>query len=133
MSLGTLKLTFGTTQGHQKQHLGPPWRTFETGHRKHLKRSLFWDLFWDSNLMTLRVFICTCFYMCSKRRKMSQCYDMCRKRCLGYICLAITLKLRNCVSTAPARADRGSRRPATVTKLTKKGMRTNTPCAHDFL
>ena len=69
VSLGALGLTFGTTQGHQKGHLGPPWRTFETRHRKHPKRSLFWYLFWDSNLMTFRVCICPCFYKCSKRRK----------------------------------------------------------------
>ena len=47
--------------------------------------------------------------------------------------LTIILKLRNCVSTAPARADRESRLPETVNKLTKKDMRTKTPHAHDFL
>ena len=80
MSSGTLGITFGTTQGHQKGHLGPPWRTFETRHRKHLKKTLFWDLFWDSNLMTFRVFICPCFYMCSKRKNEVQRSRNVRKR-----------------------------------------------------
>ena len=45
MSLGTLGVTFGTTQGHQKGPLGPPWRTsFETRHRKHLKKVTFGGL-----------------------------------------------------------------------------------------
>ena len=121
MSLGTLGVTFGTTQGHQKGHLGPPWRTFETRHRKHLKKSLFWDLFWDPNLMTFRVFICPCFYMCSKRRKWGPNVTKCaEKGCLNYICLAITLKLRNCVWTAPARADRGSDPPENPKKTIEK-------------
>ena len=36
MSLGALGFTFGTTQGHQKDHLRPPWRTSENRHRKTL-------------------------------------------------------------------------------------------------
>ena len=35
----------GTTLGHQKEHLGPPWRTFAARHQKQPKRSLFGYLF----------------------------------------------------------------------------------------
>ena len=52
MSLGTLGVTFGTTQKHQKGHLGPPWRTFQIRHPKNLKKTFFWDPFGDPNLMT---------------------------------------------------------------------------------
>ena len=69
VSLGALGLTFGTTQGHQKDHLRPPWRTSETRHRKNTKKSLFWDLFWDPNWMIFLVFFGPCFYTRSERRK----------------------------------------------------------------
>ena len=61
VSLGALGLTFGTTQGHQKDHLRPPWRTSENRHRKNTKKSLFWDLFWDPNWMIFLVFFYPCF------------------------------------------------------------------------
>ena len=48
VSLGALGLTFGTTQGHQKDHLGPPWRTSETRHGKNVE---FLEL-WGSLLMS---------------------------------------------------------------------------------
>ena len=69
VSLGALGLTFGTTQGHQKDHLRPPWRTSENRHRKNTKKALFGDLFWDPNWMRFLVFFCPCFYTRSERRK----------------------------------------------------------------
>ena len=72
VSLGALGLTFGTTQGHQKDHLGPPWRTSETRHRKNTKKSLLEDLFWDPNWMIFLVCFCPCFYMRYERRKWGQ-------------------------------------------------------------
>ena len=53
-----LERTLGTTLAHLRNQTP-----------KNIKKSLFWDLFWESNLMTFRVFICPCFYMCSKRGK----------------------------------------------------------------
>ena len=69
VSLGALGLTFGTTQGHQKDHLRPPWRTSENRHRKNSKKSLFGDLFWNPNWMIFLVFFYPCFYTRSERRK----------------------------------------------------------------
>ena len=74
-SLGTLGVTFGTTQKHQKGHLGLPWRTFEIRHQKNLKKPLFWDPFGDPNLMTIRVFfaiIFTCAPSEENKVKMSE-------------------------------------------------------------
>ena len=59
VSLGALGLTFGTTQGHQKDHLGPPWRTSETRHRKNTKKSLVWDLFCPPKLNEISSFCFT--------------------------------------------------------------------------
>ena len=133
VSLGALGLTFGTTQGHQKDHLGPPWRTFESRHRKHPKKPLLGDLFWDPNWMIFLVFFALVFTSFRAKEMRSKCRKICRKRIQKLHFLTIILKLRNCVSTAPARADRGSRLPETVNKLTQKDTRTKTPHAHDFL
>ena len=52
---GSPMVTFRTTQGHQKGRFGQPWRTFKTRHRKHPKKTLFWDLFWAPGLTTFLV------------------------------------------------------------------------------
>ena len=59
----------GTTMGHQKEPLGPPWRTFTARHQKQPKKSLFGDLFWSPDLMTFLVFSCPCFYMSCRHGK----------------------------------------------------------------
>ena len=69
VSLGALGLTSWTTQGHQKDHLRPPWRTSETRHRKSTKKLLLGDLSRDPNWMIFLVFVCPCFYTRSERRK----------------------------------------------------------------
>ena len=61
VSLGALGLTFGTTKGHQKDHLGPPWRTSETRHRKNTKKPFFGTCFgtqieWDFLFLFALVF-----------------------------------------------------------------------------
>ena len=60
---------FGTTMGHQKEPLEPPWRTFTARHQKQPKRQLFGDLFWSSDLTTFLVFSCPCFYMSCRHGK----------------------------------------------------------------
>ena len=51
----------GTTLGHQKEHLGPPWRTFAARHQKQQKRSLFGYLFCSPDLMIFSFFLSFAF------------------------------------------------------------------------
>ena len=86
VSLGALGLTFGTTQGHHKDHLRPPWRAFETRHQKNTKKQLFGGLFWSPNWMIFLVFFCPCFYTRSERRKWSpDVTKYAEKGCRNYI------------------------------------------------
>ena len=128
MPLGTLGITFGSTKGHQKGHLGPPWRTCATKHQKDPTKSLFQDPFWDPNSMTFlvsSVLDSTCLQSEANDVQMSQ--KRAEKGCLNYKPLTATLKCRNCVSAAPARADRGPGLPKNIKTITKNYMRTNTP------
>ena len=137
-------LTFsvlGSTGTHLWDHPGAPERPFGTtlAHlriqtpKKHQKITFLGPVL-DPKLDDISCFFWPLFLHAFRAKEMrSKCRKICRKRMQKLHFLTIILKLRNSVSTAPARADRGSRLPETVNKLAKKDMRTKTPHAYDFL
>ena len=137
-------LTFsvlGSTGTHLWDHPGAPERPFGTtlAHLrnqtpKNRKQITFLGSVLGPKLNDISCFFLPLFLQAFRAKEMrSKCRKICRKRMQKLHLLTIILKLRNSVSTAPARADRGSRLPETVNKLTKKDMRTKTPHAHDVL
>ena len=124
-------LTFsvlGSTGTHLWDHPGAPERPFETtlAHlrnqtpKKH-KKTTFGGPVLEPKLDDISCFFWPLVLHAFRAKEMkSKCRKICRKRMQKLHFLTIILKLRNSVSTAPARADRGSRLPETVNKLTKK-------------
>ena len=47
----------GTTLGHQKEHLGPPWRTFAARNQKTTKKKTFWGPVLKPRLADFSVFL----------------------------------------------------------------------------
>ena len=137
-------LTFsvlGSTGTHLWDHPGAPERPFGTtlAHlrnqtpKKH-KKITFLRPVSGPKLNDISCFFLPLILHAFRGKEMkSKCRKICRKRMQKLHFLTIILKLRNSVSTAPARADRGSRLPETIDKSTKKDMRTTTPHAHGFL
>ena len=137
-------LTFsvlGSTGTHLWDHPGAPERPFGTtlAHLrnqtpKKRKKITFLGPVLGPKLNDISCFCLPLFLHAFRAKEMrSKCRKICRKRDAEITFLTIILKSRNCVSTAPARAERGSRLPETVNKLTKKDMRTKPHHAHDFL
>ena len=71
-----------------------------------------------------------CLFEGFRRQMYQKCSNNC---CKNDALLEATSKMDNCVSTAPARADRGSDPPEKQTKAKKNDLRTNTPTRPIFL
>ena len=140
-------LTFsvlGSTGTHLWDHPGAPERPFETtlAHLRNQTPKKHKKITFLGPVLGPKLNDISCYFLCffalvftrvpNEGNEVQMSRNM-QKKDAEITFLTIILKLRNSVSTAPARADRGSRLPETVNKLTKKDMRTKTPHAYDFL